>query len=567
MVNTVIDRIKLCTDKVLPLISAICDRIGLVEIIDEHIGTTQNERILSTGNAVKAIAMNIVAGREPAYRLEEFYKYTDTEKMFGAGIKAEHITDDTIARALDEMYEIGPKKAMTEAAMTIIREYNIPVRSIHADTTSKSVYGEYVSKDEAYEDAVDITYGHSKDHRPDLKQILFGLGTTKDRIIVVGNVCDGNTDDKTWNKDILKDLRESMKKYGLRDFIYVADSQAVTEGMLKELAGDNDNPAVDFVSRLPGNFSIEKELKQKALESLDNWEEIGSISDKPGSAEYKVKSYMAELYGRTYRFIVCHSSQLSTQKENTLKRATKSEQETVLKKISEFEKIEFYCEKDAMKALKRFEEEVSLQFHTFIGKVEAVEKTVKRNVRGRPKRGDEIPKVTVYTAKINLYKDDERIKEYRDRESLFVLVTSVLDNRKMTDAQILSEYKEQTSVETSFKVLKDPCFIDELFYKKPHRVESLAYIMIIALMLLTLLERTVRESLKEETERVMVSGKRRTLTPTGWSIIEAFENVQVIMINENGNWVRHCQLDENLKRLIVLAGFTPDIYIYGYKKV
>jgi len=85
-----------------------------------------------------------------------------------------------------------------------------------------------------------------------------------------------------------------------------------------------------------------------------------------------------------------------------------------------------------------------------------------------------------------------------------MLVTSILDNHKMTDAQVLSEYKEQTSVETSFKVLKDPCFIDELFYKKPHRVESLAYIMIIALMLLTLLERTVRQSLKGETQRVMV---------------------------------------------------------------
>ncbi len=193
---------------------------------------------------------------------------------------------------------------------------------------------------------------------------------------------------------------------------------------------------------------------------------------------------------------------------------TKSEQEALSKKISGFEKIEFYCEKDATEAIKRFEEEASLRYHTIIGKVEAIEKAVKRNGRGRPKKGEEIPKVTVYTAKMKLYQDDERIKEYRDKESLFVLVTSILDNRKMTDAKILSEYKEQTSVETSFKVLKDPCFIDELFYKKPHRVESLAYIMIISLMLPTLLERTVRKSLKEEKERVMVSGKRRTLTPT-----------------------------------------------------
>jgi hypothetical protein len=43
------------------------------------------------------------------------------------------------------MYEIGSKKVMTEVAMSIIKEYNIPVKSIHADTTSKSVYGEYAS--------------------------------------------------------------------------------------------------------------------------------------------------------------------------------------------------------------------------------------------------------------------------------------------------------------------------------------------------------------------------------------------------------------------------------------
>ena len=107
--------------------------------------------------------------------------------------------------------------------------------------------------------------------------------------------------------------------------------------------------------------------------------------------------------------------------------------------------------------------------------------------------------------KFYVAKDAQKEYEYiRSESRTDMLVTSILDNHKMTDAQVLSEYKEQTSVETSFKVLKDPCFIDELFYKKPHRVESLAYIMIIALMLLTLLERTVRQSLKGETQRVMV---------------------------------------------------------------
>ena len=85
-------------------------------------------------------------------------------------------------------------------------------------------------------------------------------------------------------------------------------------------------------------------------------------------------------------------------------------------------------------------------------------------------------------------------------------------------------------------------------------------------MILTLLERTVRENLKGETERVMVSGQRRTLTPTGISIIEVFENVQVFMIFEHGEWKRHCKLDENLKRLIRLAGFEAEIYTNSLEK-
>lgn len=155
------------------------------------------------------------------------------------------------------------------------------------------------------------TRGHSKDYRPDLKQIVFRLGTTKDRVIVVGDVADGNTSDKNWNKDILKELRKSMTKYGLSDFIYVADSAAVTKETLKRLKGNKDDkPTITFVSRLPGNFKLEKKLKTKAIENPENWEHVGTFSNKIGAAEYKAQSLEDELYGDKYRFIVCHSNQL-----------------------------------------------------------------------------------------------------------------------------------------------------------------------------------------------------------------------------------------------------------------
>ena len=139
----------------------------------------------------------------------------------------------------------------------------------------------------------------------------------------------------------------------------------------------------------------------------------------------------------------------------------------------------------------------------------------------------------------------------------------------MDNRDIIKEYKEQSSVETSFRVLKDPYFIDELFVKTPQRLEALSYVMLIALMILTLLERNVREALKTEKERAVVSGKRKTFTPTGISIIEALEQIQILFYNdeEKGTWQRYCNLTDNQKRLIYLAGFNADIYTEGFKKI
>lgn len=318
------DKIKLCIDEALPLLKGICDKIRLVELIDEKL-ENQDRRIVSTGKAIMAIVMNTIAQRRPLYKLERFYEKTDTEKLFGEGVEAGHLNDDTMARALDELYEAGPKKIMTEVAVEIIEKFDIKVKGIHADTTSKSVYGEYKECEED-EELIQVNNGYSKDKRPDLKQILFGLGVTKEKIIVIVDVNDGNTSDKEWNKDILKELCCVIKSHGLADFIYVADSAAVTESMLKSLAGNGDDePETPFVTRLPGNYSLEGELRNKAYENSKDWEEAGSFTDKEGASKYRVQSFYGELYGRQYRFIVCLSDKLDKRKEKRLAREMEKE--------------------------------------------------------------------------------------------------------------------------------------------------------------------------------------------------------------------------------------------------
>lgn len=88
-----------------------------------------------------------------------------------------------------------------------MRKLGLPIRSLHSDTTSFSLHGDYEKESE-----LQVVRGHSKDHRPDLKQIMLGLAVTSERIPVLANVENGNTSVKTWNFTFIGKLRRMLNK-------------------------------------------------------------------------------------------------------------------------------------------------------------------------------------------------------------------------------------------------------------------------------------------------------------------------------------------------------------------
>ncbi|NSW92747.1 MAG: IS1634 family transposase [Firmicutes bacterium] len=175
------------------------------------------------------------------------------------------------------------------------------------------------------------------------------------------------------------------------------------------------------------------------------------------------------------------------------------------------------------------EKALGLSYHELTFKVHEEGKVLKRSSRGRPSKDEVAQAETVYRLDITVHKNDVKIKEYRDKEGMFVLVSNV-PKEQMDDTDILREYKEQVSVEACFKVLKAPYFIDELFVKSPKRLEALGYVMIISLMILNLLERNVRASLKKEGGRIQIAGKVKTDRPTGNAIVEALDQISVVLV-------------------------------------
>ena len=254
-----------------------------------------------------------------------------------------------------------------------------------------------------------------------------------------------------------------------------------------------------------------------------------------------------------------HSSVLDGRKERSFENELLKRRRSQEKAIKKAQKQSFACLPDAEQALADFLHQHYDSFYPIQGQIVAEEKPKP----GRQPKNGPPNTVTLYRLKFELTTDEEAIRKEKERLSCFVLITNLLD--EYSDAEILKEYKQQSSVETSFKFIKDPFYVGPAYLKKPGRIKALAYVILIALLLFHLLERRVREALKQEEEPLLIPGKKKTFKPTGKKILQSLENM--IVVTTNDPFRR--EFPENLnipERLFRLAGIDPEVYLKVQEK-
>ena len=220
----------------LPIIKAYADKIGLVEVINQVVPT---EMAIDAGTRVLGLILDTLSGRSPLYRLEEFFAHQDTALLLGKTVVPEAFHDDTVGRVLDRLYDTGTMKVFTACAVRADQVFGFDKRYVHFDTTSMTVYGDYVLPEETKEQVVPctITHGYSKDKRPDLKQFVFATLCVDRAVPIWGTPEDGNASDKIVNNTLLSDIATFLAKHGVAPgaYIYVADAALVTEDNLAAL--------------------------------------------------------------------------------------------------------------------------------------------------------------------------------------------------------------------------------------------------------------------------------------------------------------------------------------------
>lgn len=537
------------------VVAALCDALRIPEIINATVPWEAAQCHLSPGLRVKAMLINILVHRTALWRVERFYEHQDIKVLFGdQPVQPGELNDDALARALDKLAMVDLSLLFSSIALQAAMTHDVDLSQLHCDTTSISVQG-------AYEDEGNllVTFGHSKDMRPDLKQFLVGLTVTKDGLPILGQLLNGNRSDKTWYPEVLDQLAERLSDEGLKKTIFVADAALPTKDNLERIAEKH----LLFVSRLPEVFGLAEELKDLAWEN-NEWTAAGTLSPKPRAASYRTQSFLREINDRVYRLIVVHSSSLEKQKEKSLGKKWQKEREALEEEAKRLLKRPFACVADAEKAIALFLKEHHKRTYQLTATVET-ETAVKRTRRGRPKADDPVEKEVTYRAHIVVGEAiPEVMEDMRNRASTFILITNLTDPAGYPDAGVLREYKEQNSVEEQFRFLKSPFLLGPVFVKKNDRLRALGFVFELALLMAAYLRYRVKKALEKEASPLISPQKQKLDHPTVRVILDMLAEIMVVRMGNDRAIIN--RPGPQILRLIRLAGFHEGIYLSPFSQ-
>jgi transposase len=541
------------------MVAQVIRDLGIVETVDDMVKWDLKQCKHSPGTHVLAMLINILMGRTALYQVSRFYELQDVPVLFGTEASAEDFNDCALGRTLDKVFEAGPKKVFGAASMRSVLREDVAFRVVHGDTTSWALKGVFETSAEG-DEALWVTRGYSRNHRPDLKQFNYGLVVNGEGIPLLGQASDGNESDKVWNRKVIEELVDQFTDR-LTELVYVADSALVTKGNLDLIA----DKGIRFISRLPATFGQEQEVKDRAFAD-GGWVDVGVLTQnpKPDSARYKCKDYAMEIAteagAHNYRLIVVHSTSLDKRKATTLEKNLLKQREELEEQLQQLGKAEFACEPDARAALEKVKKDNRSALYEISGDVHAEEQVLKRARPGRPLKGEPAPTRTIYKVRATI--GDLKEQDYADlklRASCFVLITNILNRDEYPAEKVLRNYKDQTAVELQFRAIKEPEFVGAMFVKKPERLEALAYVVLLAALVRAIIQRRVRRYAQANNEEFPLPGKRKTNRPTGRQILDSFDAVIVVILPDGTRALSESKLFPD--KMFRALGVSPSVYV------
>jgi len=159
----------------LPIIDAFCDRLGLTGLLETFVPHDDARLRLAPATAVGVVVANLVVGREPVYALGKWAARFDPALLGLTDVEAGLLNDDRVGRTLARLFDADRASLLTRLVLDAVERFGIDCSQLHNDSTSITLTGGYAAADgrpRGGKATAAITFGHNKDHRPDLKQLV-----------------------------------------------------------------------------------------------------------------------------------------------------------------------------------------------------------------------------------------------------------------------------------------------------------------------------------------------------------------------------------------------------------
>lgn len=515
-----------CRVAALPVLEGILKRLRLEAFLRDHLPPEDARSRIPTATGLMVLLKNLLISREPLYGIGEWAALHAPELLGLTSTQCSSLNDDRVGRGLDRLFDADIPSLTLAVVAHAVGEFGVDLDELHNDSTTITFHGDYETADQERtlrgKLRLAVTHGHNKDHRPDLKQLLYILTVSRDGAVPVhfrvenGNATDDRTHIDTWTT--------LCKLTGRRDFLYVADCKLATAENMAHIHQNGGR----FLTILPRTRSEDTAFRATVREGLNRWKHLHDRLDDNGQwiDRYRIHEPEATT-AEGYRLVWYHSARKAEldalTRHNRLERTTAALTELGVKLTST--RTRYRDQAKVAQAVDTILHDGDVEGFLVVEIKERTTETFRQDRRGRP--GPETRYVRSEATRFDLTWriDHERLIEEARCDGIFPLVTNATS---LSAVDLLLSYKQQPMIEKRFSQLKTDFVVAPVFLKEVSRIQALLCVYFFALLTESLLERELRQAMaREGVESLPLYPEGRACRrPTARRVIDLFEDIQ-----------------------------------------
>ena len=550
------------------------ERLGALPIVDHFLHRLHlpahlarvlppTEAALAHERVLGVLLRNLILDRGPIYGTERWVLPFAPHLLDLAPDEVRLLNDDRGGRALDALFDADRASLLTSVIVEAIREFRLDLSELHNDSMSVTFSGEYP----------DATGGllrgkltvalrrsvNNKEHRPDLKQLLWILTVTSDGAVPIHyKLANGNTEDSTTHRATWDTLRELA---GTPGFLYVADCKLATNAAMSYIHQQKGR----FLTVLPETRREEGIFRAWLQDHTPAWQDVPLTKEEKAEGEGLPLWRTVEAPERSregFRIVWVWSAEKERQDQatriETIRQAVRNLE--ALEKRLQNPRCKIRTREGVVEAAEKARGKAAERWVGYEIREEEVPQFTQER-RGRPGKNTRYRRRTKVRWHVATVETAEAIAYDTKSDGMFPLITN---DEAMTGAQLLASYKYQPYLEKRFEQFKTVYKVSPVYLKKITRIEGLLCLYFLALLVQALIERELRRAMKREkiTSLPVYPEERECRAPTTNKVLKLFEDVQVHRAWEEGR-LRHTEqpeLDQLQQRIVTLLGLPRDAY-------